>query len=330
MLPDSNTRDVPTSADTRESVVVFSARESADVLSRTVCSVLAYARPETRVEILVNGNPPLSQAIALRLPDLLADAALANVRLWDIAMADKANAWNQHIHHIWPDQGNAFYIDGYVRLLPDSLRLLRNRIAASPEALGGTGTPSVARTAMRQRELMLREGGLHGNFCVIKETALRAMKTRGIRLPVGIYRTDSTIGAYLSFGLDPGAYQWDPHKFIAIEPSATWVTDKKHWWRVSDVKSTLNRKKRQAQGDFENRSVRYHLSTLRMRPEHLPRTVGELVESWLAACAPEAQDAVRRSFFGKQALSILRSRRYSDLAGSEPRLVFDSRPLASF
>jgi hypothetical protein len=96
-------------------VVVFAARETVEVLLQSVqAACLAGQGP---IDVLVNGNPDFASELA----EHFALAGAPQVNIWSIAQGDKANAWDQYIHAIWAGQPLAFFIDGYVRLSPDSV-----------------------------------------------------------------------------------------------------------------------------------------------------------------------------------------------------------------
>lgn len=288
------------------SIAIFSARETPEVLKKTVAAALRASTPETPIDVLVNGNRALADQITAVFR-VGSSSEAERVRVWYLAQSDKANAWNQHIHHIWDGSSLAFYVDGYVELDPGAIDQLTRAMQAHPEAMAGTGVPSVGRSSKSLRQEMLTLGGMHGNFCCIRDSALLAFRSRGIRLPLGLYRTDSTMGAMLSFGLAPAQNEWNPLKYIAIAPDATWVTEAKKWWRRADIQASYKRLDRQAQGRLENKAVRHHLAVRQLPPEGLPRTAAELVIDWVARCPEEAAPLLRSDQRVERALDRLRT-----------------------
>lgn len=273
------------SADIR--IAIFASRETTETLFKTILSTLEAAPQHAQIDVLVNGNEPLAETIRQTFHEDRIDCD-ANLRIWSIKTGDKANAWNQHIHHISRGCSASFYMDGYVRPESNAIKSLLERMDSSSDALGGTGIPSTGRGARSLKNQLLTEGGFHGNLCCIRANALDAMRSRDIRIPLGIYRTDSTMGAFLSFGLDPSQFSWNPRKYISVDPNSTWKTDDKHWWNYRDVISSLKRFARQTRGQIENQAVRAHLAVLRKPPELLPRTVKGLVEGWMTTFPVES------------------------------------------
>jgi len=285
-------------------VAVFSARESAEVLLACLESVLAACvGRQVIVDILVNGNEALASQVSSGRLAALDRPPGCRLRLWSLSLGDKANTWNEYVGHIWPGAQTAFFVDGYVRIRADALHRLQRALSGSPQALAATGVPTAGRSSAALREEMLREGGMHGNLHAMRGTVVQALRSRDIRLPVGLYRTDALIGAILTFGLDPAKFDWDAAR-IQVEPAATWEYRPLEWWRPTHFMAQYKRMIRQGQGSLENAAVRRHLAVEKKLPEHLPRTVRELVLPWLAAHPDEA-----RRVFRARPLSYLAARR---------------------
>jgi len=230
----------------------------------------------------------------------------AKIKVWSIVQGDKANAWNQYVHRIWAGEQLAFFVDGYVRLNRDAVRLLGNAVAADGTVLGGTGIPSMGRTAPAIRKQMLEVGGFHGNFCCIKGEAISQMRQRQIALPVGLYRVDSLMGALLSFGLHPETQIWD-HKRILVHPDASWLIDPKKWWRPAEIRGKIKQILRQSRGALENRAVTDHFVARLQLAETLPKTVQELVLFWIdKTCSSKIKKSIMRHPLTKHAVKELR------------------------
>lgn len=302
-------------------VAVFASRESPEDLLRTVQAVRAAATRPTAVDVLVNGNAVLAGEVATRVRD---DATRgARLRVWHIALGDKAHCWNQYVHGLWPGGETAFFIDGYARPAAGSLRALADTLSRQADALAAAGLPSSGRGAGALREAMLREGGLHGNLFALRAETMRLLRERGFRLPLGVYRTDGILGAALSFGLDPGHNEWDPKRRIALAPGANWEVEPKRWWRWSDAQAQWRRLDRQAQGSLENRAVSDWLATRRRAPHELPGTVTALVSRWATEDPLGLNRALEASRRNRRAWERLQAPRDWSDAERPPALLAD-------
>lgn len=307
-------------------LAVFAARETpADLFMTIEAAMASGARSErTVIDVLVNGNPELAAATAAYARSLPPTSAAGPLlRIWSIALGDKSHAWNQYLHEIWPGSALAFFIDGYVRLRPDALeRLARSVLAAAPQALGGSGVPSVGRAAAAIRKAMTTEGGIHGNYCCVTRETLLELRRRQFRFPIGLYRADALLGAMLAFRLDPALHKWDLRNAIRVEPAATWATEPKRWWRLADIRATLRRRDRQAQGELENLAIIDHMSVRKQRPEDLPRTAMQLVLDWAERCPDAARMACAKDQRVARAFEQFRKSRDWSAAQHAPSKLF--------
>jgi len=301
-------------------VAVFSSRERSDVLEATVRAALrACAGHATIIDVLVNGNAELARDVRARL-DRDAEPRNAKLRVWFIALADKAHAFNEYIHCLWPGGAIAYLIDGYARPAPSAFDAIARALAADAFPLAATGVPTAGRSARALRASMVGEGGIHGNLYALRGSVIDAMRSEGCRLPLGLYRTDPLVGAWLAFGLDPAQHEWDLRR-IKVVAEANWQFDPLSMWRAADLATQARRWLRQRQGEVENRAIQDFLAVRRLHPRALPTTIGELVMSWVGADRARA-----RRFFLRHPLSYLRldavrrSRDWSP-AGIAPRLV---------
>jgi hypothetical protein len=303
------------------SVAIIAARESIVVLSRCINAALAACSERNAVvDVVVNGNPGLAQEAASQAAAGGFACGTSTLRIWSTPAGDKAHAWNQYVHDIWPGSDIAFFVDGYAEVRRNAFAILEQKLALTPDALGATGVPSSGRSAARQRELMLREGGFHGNMHALSGQALQTLRKKGIRLPLGLYRTDSLIGAALLFRLAPENDKWDTRRVVVVG-EATWDVANLSALTLKNIIAQAKRKLRQAQGDLENRAVREHLSIQHLPLEQLPSTVHELVNRWVDGRRCEAWGMYLRNPFRLHAACKLRRGRDWSQAKRPPALL---------
>lgn len=296
-------------ADHSWAALIVSSRESEQTLLASVRALLEGSTRPCAVDLVINGNPQLAAQVQAALPALAPRVqAAVQIRVWHIQWGDKANALNAYIHHIWPGAACTFFIDGYVRVRSASMARLDAALAANPERLAATGIPSQGLSAHKVARTLREHGGLHGNFHALSGKAMRGFREAGFRLPVGLYRTDSTVGAALSFGLDPGVHTWLPERFLCAVEDASWdVLRAAPRWHLSSLRQQFRRRQRQAQGDLENWAVRYWY-LIRQRPiGSLPATLPELIEQWTAEDPQGSADRLWAAPLRQRALRALRA-----------------------
>ena len=296
---------VPNHAPAKWAIVVFASRESLDMVLGTVKAAQIAAQGVAAIDILVNGNLLLGIALADQLDTRIHAVEAVRVRVWSVAVGDKANAWNQYIQQIWSGEDIAFFVDGYVRVNPNAVSLLGDAVAAQDDVLGGTGVPSVERTSAAMRSDMAAKGGFHGNFCCIKGKVIEQLRKRNIALPFGLYRVDALMGALLMLGLDPKGNTWKASR-IFVHPEELWQTDPKHWWRLDDLRTQIKRIFRQSRGDLENLALRDHLRIRKLQPELLPSTAIDLIIDWVQRCPQEADAVIRWNPLARRVLAEIR------------------------
>ena len=255
---------------------IIACRESFATVSESVQAVALAERPANTVitvDLIVNGNDKLAEQAAA-----LAHASVdgLTVRVWRISRGDKAHAWNEYVHHIWPGASTTFFIDGYVRINRDALSLLDAALRDNPDCLAATGVPTEGRTANAHRASMIAGGGLHGNLHAIRQSAMDEIRTIGFRLPVGLYRTDSLIGGAMAFRFAPAQFPWNV-RLCYVAATASWSLINMPKGVYSLLSTYWKRKLRQSQGQLENLAVQEHMAFKLRPPQELPTCNRELV-----------------------------------------------------
>lgn len=305
------------------SVVIIAARESLAVLGVCIgAAMAACAGHRAVIDVLVNGNQGLAEE-AGPLVAALAPPDGTEVRLWFIAVGDKAHAWNTYVYDICQADGSVFFLDGYAIARPDAFRLLDSALAEAPDAMAATGVPSSGRSAAALRSHLLAQGGIHGNMHAISSAGIRALRDSGFRLPLGLYRTDGMLGAVLMFRCNPAAFRWDT-RMILVHPGATWDVQQGPFWRLASALAAYRRKIRQAQGELENCAMREHLAQQRQAPGTLPATAAELVARWINSHRSAARRVFLRqplTYYAAKKLTVPRDWRMTGVAPTPVAVV---------
>jgi hypothetical protein len=193
-------------------------------------------------------------------------------------LRDKAHAWNEYVHQIWPGSECAFFLDGYAQVMPDAFQHLSETLNERPEALASTA----GFRANNPRPAPPAPGALSGNMHALRGSTMSTFRDRGIRLPLGYYWVDGLTGGILNYRFDPAQHPWNPDNIVR-SPKASWMTRQKSLWRVQDLQDQFNRMKRQARGRVENLAVRDHLSIRRDSPANFPATARQLFIDWMCS-----------------------------------------------
>jgi hypothetical protein len=275
------------------SVAVFTAREDRSTLERTVraASLAAAHFKAAVIDVLVNGNPVLAEAFRGSAHDLPGNVAL---RLWSFSKPDKANTWNVYVHSVVPDVALSFFVDGYAAVDVNSLVDMHAAFSGNPQALAISGVQSMGPSAKTLLRRQLSAGGICGNLYALPAETIRRIRSSSFRMPLGIYRTDPSLGAALCFNLDPSQNDWNPARLLTV-PSAGFQYRAPRPWRFADWRALLRRRLRQARGMLESRALRQHFEVDRRSPSELPSTAFDLVTRWCDSQQAECRQLLRRS-----------------------------------
>lgn len=260
-------------------LAIFASRETTQELKQTLKHALESTQPNCTIDILINGNKKLESDLTATLKNT-SKQPLQPIRVWSIPTADKANTWNQHIHSIWAGNTDTIYIDGYVLINRDSVLRLQNTLQKNPSALGTSGAPSIGWSAKKIRETMKNDGGFHGNFCAISAAALARIREHNAKLPLGMYRVDALMGAFLAFGLSDKERRWQPKIYTPTTFDATWMCTEKLWYSPKDIASWYRRRERQLRGQIENSAIKALLTEDMTSFADLPKNIAALFETW--------------------------------------------------
>lgn len=179
-------------------IAVFAHNESRHIL-RCLESLTAGASGHPIVcYVLANGcNDDTERLVAGYAP------RHTPVHLVSIALGDKANAWNEYVHRVAPDAAVHFFLDGDCRVAAGALRELAGTLDMAPQANAVAAVPFSGRSREATRRIMASGAGLAGNLYALSGDFVRRLRSRAIKLPIGLIGDDSLVGALAKWDLDP-------------------------------------------------------------------------------------------------------------------------------
>lgn len=133
-------------------------------------------------------------------------------RLVTIDVGDKSNAWNVFVHELGIEADLFYFLDGDCEIAQNSLDALEKCITSDPIANAAAALPS-DRFSPRNREAMIRDGGLAGNFYALSKQFVERLRKNNTRLPFGLIGDDSLVGALAYWDLNPKGV-WDKRKIV--------------------------------------------------------------------------------------------------------------------
>lgn len=261
------------------SVVVFAANEAKTIAS-CVQSVQANAagRP-MHLTVMLNGSRDATLDVIRQLPPGPADLSV-----YAIEAADKANAINQFIYNVRPRSQFYIFLDAYVTLSPSAIEAAVGALIADPKAHVASGYPLNGRSAKWFRET-LQAGAINGNFYCMRSEFLDRLVAEQIKLPLRIYRGDPLFGSIAAHDFDSLANPWDTSCMLAPD-GATYSIRPLSPLNWGDVKRQYRREINQARGLVESAAVKSIIYEAGYAA--LPADANQMLNDWLARhrCRP--------------------------------------------
>jgi hypothetical protein len=182
------------------------------------------------VERAAGGRPLSITVLANGCTDRTVDVvrALAETRahltLVEIALADKANAWNTYVHDTFDEAAGAaidahFFVDGDVRIGDGAFRALAAALEHAPTANAAGGMPATGRDRDAWSRRMVERGFLAGNLYALRGAFVQRIRAGHVRMPIGFIGEDWLV-SFLA-GTDLGAVARTPAApLVVFSPDA--------------------------------------------------------------------------------------------------------------
>ena len=255
------------------SIAVFAHNEARRIRPALESAAAAASGYPLEIVVLANGCTDATvdqvRSCAATIPD---------VTLVEIALADKANAWNITMHELRDALDTSlidiqFFMDGDVRLLPDALPRLASAFGTAPSVTAVGGMPATGRDIVAWRARMTRNGSLAGNLYALRGEFIRDIRARGVRMPVGLIGEDVFLSWLVEHRLGEGPSP-DGAPQLLFHVDAEFAFDSLSPLTPSDYRTYIRRKWRYA---LRSAQIEMLLPLLRQRGmTAMPTHVNEL------------------------------------------------------
>lgn len=171
------------------SVCIFAHNEER-LLPRCIAALeSAAAGGDYAAHVQENGSADATARVARALA-----AADARISVHQLALGDKASAWNDYVHRIAPQDAEMHvFIDGDVRPASGAFRSFAHAFSGNPRALAAAALPMTGRSRRRWATRLFKERYLSGNLYALRGSTLRLFRERNIFLPAGAYGEDGLL-----------------------------------------------------------------------------------------------------------------------------------------
>ena len=223
------------------SVCIFAHNEQ-DHIRNAIESILKNVQSldvRTSLHVILNGSTDGTSEIVRALCQ-----TYPAVVLHELALGDKANAWNHYVHQVAGDADLHFFCDGDLTVAPGSFSQLANTCLAHPEALL---IPSIAAGGLsetRYARHQIQHNGMSAFYAVSKETLAKFRATKLV-LPVGLIGDDSLLIWLCKNRFAPEKLALD-ESAVSICESASFKMEPRLYWRPDGALEHIRRQRRYA------------------------------------------------------------------------------------
>lgn len=181
------------------SICIF-ASNAEETLPDAVAALYGAGAGETAtIHIVEYGSHDDTARIARALA--LADS---RIRVHEIALADKAHAWNEYVHRIADAADMHVFTDATARLAKGALKALELAIRSSSKAYAAAGIPTTGRSRKAWATRLFTEHYVSCPLYALRGTALDRFRAEDLRLPIGLIGDDGLISYILVTDFEGG------------------------------------------------------------------------------------------------------------------------------
>ncbi|WP_394789576.1 glycosyltransferase [Rhodoferax sp.] len=223
------------------SVAVFAHNEAAHIAANLRSIAAAAEGVALDVVVLANGCSDRSASIVRELA-----WASGRLRVVEVAVADKANAWNVYVHDIAAEQADGaavmhVFIDADVRVEQGSLQALAQAFAAAPTANAVGAMPTSGRDQQAWVQRMLAVGTLAGGMYALRAEFVARLRQRQVRLPQGLVGEDWLVSLLAHSDLDIVTGNMAAASHVVFAAQAGFAFRSLSPWRPKDYRSYARR-----------------------------------------------------------------------------------------
>lgn len=192
------------------------------------------------------------------------------VKVIELEIGDKANAWNYFVHELAPEAESYFFTDGDCLVEKGALQHLEEYLLMNRHVNAVSGVPSQRNLSFGVfRRAITSNGGFAGNLYALSQDFVARLRAQRVRLPQGLIGDDSLIGALALWDLDPSA-RWN-HDLVRIASSATFRYESVIHASLYNPLFYIRRLRRYSLRYFQNRLIKGRIKRLGLSvlPQHI-------------------------------------------------------------
>jgi glycosyltransferase involved in cell wall biosynthesis len=199
-------------------------------------------------EVIVIANGCTDNTVKI-LNRYIKDKKFKKLKVIEIYIGDKCNAWNEYIHNIAADEDVHFFTDADVQFTSNAFAKMAEKLLATPNASAIAGLPFSGRNIKQYRQRVIEQKLLFGNCYGLKKEFLELVKEKQFYLPAGLGLIDSAIMKVVKRDITDID---DPiNERITFDINCGYLFSKLSIANWSDIKLYINRIARYKTGKFQ-------------------------------------------------------------------------------
>jgi glycosyltransferase involved in cell wall biosynthesis len=228
------------------SIVMFAYNEEKNI-ERSLSSI--YKNIDGNLSnVIVMANGCTDNTVKI-LNKYIEDKKFKKLKVIEISVGDKCNAWNEYIHNIAADEDVHFFTDADVQFTSDAFALMAEKLLATPNASAIAGLPFSGRNIKQYRQMVVEQKLLFGNCYGLKNEFLELVKKKQFYLPAGLGWIDSAITKVVKRDINDID---DPiNERITFDINCGYLFSKLNFFSLSDVQLYISRIARYKTGQLQ-------------------------------------------------------------------------------
>ncbi len=142
------------------------------------------------LSVIANGCTDTTVSI---LKNMAQKSAFEKLKIIDLPIGDKCNAWNEYVHNLHSNSEVHFFTDADVEFTEMAFPRMFDTLIHDEEAQAVAGLPFSGRNIEEYRKLVIEQKCLFGNCYAVKRSFLELVQHKQFFLPIGLCWIDSAI-----------------------------------------------------------------------------------------------------------------------------------------
>ncbi|MDT0627687.1 glycosyltransferase family A protein [Alteromonas sp. W364] len=230
----------------RYSIVMFAYNEENNI-ERSLSSIYENV-DENLSQVVVIANGCTDSTVDI-LNKASRDNLFPRLRVVEIQLGDKCNAWNEYVHNISCDEDVHFFTDADVQFTADAFNQMTQTLLDSKNATAIAGLPFSGRNMEVYREMVTQQHLLFGNCYGLKNKFLQLVRDKNFYLPKGLGWIDSAITKIVKRDIED--IDLPIHERVTFNIDCGYFFAKLNYFKLADIKLYINRISRYSTGKLQ-------------------------------------------------------------------------------